>query len=168
VTDSDPGVAATAGEAAVGVREFVAVIEAGTRGGAGVTLPFDIEEAWGARRVPIRATFDGIEYRGSAVYMGGRPLLGVTRAVRDAIGKEIGDSVRVAIARDLEPRTVDLPEELATALALHPAQQESFDALAYTHRKEYARWIADAKRAETRHRRVATALRMLADGERLS
>lgn len=160
--------AGPAGEEAAGVREFDAIIESGSRGGAGVVLPFSIEEAWGARRVPIRATFDGVEYRGSAVYMGGKPILGVTKAIRDATGKGPGDSVRVRIQRDLEPRTVDLPEELAEALAQHPDVKARFDAMAFTHRKEYARWIAEAKRAETRQRRATKAVRMLTEGERLS
>ena len=150
------------------VRDFEAVIEAGARGGAGLVLPFAIEEVWGARRVKIRATFDGVEYRGSAMYMGGRPLVGITKAIREAIGKQIGDTVRVSIERDTAPRTVDIPEAFATALAADPSRRERFDALAYTHRKEYARWIGEAKRESTRERRIAQALVMIDEGRKLS
>jgi uncharacterized protein YdeI (YjbR/CyaY-like superfamily) len=63
------------------------------------------------------------------------------------------------------PREVELPEALAGALAGDPAASAAFDALAYTHRKEYARWVQEAKRDETRQRRVAQALQMLREGK---
>lgn len=149
-------------------RRFDAIIEAGARGGALVEIPFDPEAAWGARRVPVRATFDGTAYRGSVVFMGGRPVLGVTRAVRTALGKDVGDAVRVELARDVAPRTVAVPPELAAALAERPGLAARFEALAYTHRKEFARWVADAKRPETRRRRVAQTLEKLTEGTLLS
>lgn len=62
------------------------------------------------------------------------------------------------------PRDVEVPEALSAALAGDPVAKETYDALAYTHRKEFARWIAEAKKAETRGRRVAQALEMLREG----
>ena len=146
------------------VRSFEAVIEAGRGGGALVEVPFDVEEAFGGRRPKVRATFDGHAYRGSVAFMGGRPLLGVTRAVREAIGKDVGDRVSVTVARDDEPRTVEVPSDLAEALA-EAGLVERFAALAYTHRKEFTAWVVEAKRAETRTRRVEKAVAMVAAGE---
>lgn len=147
---------------------FDAVIEAGPRGGAFVEVPFDVEEVWGGRRIPVRAAFDDTRYRGSVAFMGGRPVLGVTRAIRDAIDRGVGDTVRVVVERDDAPRTVAVPTELAAALATRPDLRERFEGLAFTHRKEYARWVADAKKADTRNRRAARALEMLAEGSTLS
>jgi uncharacterized protein YdeI (YjbR/CyaY-like superfamily) len=76
--------------------------------------------------------------------------------------------VNVHIELDTAPREVDVPPELAAALAGDPAALAAFDALAYTHRKEYARWVQEAKRDETRRRRIAQALQMLRKGQTLS
>ena len=82
--------------------------------------------------------------------MRGETLLGLNRAVRESVGVEPGDTVEVAIELDMAPREVDLPEPLARALARDPDAKATFDALAFSHRKEYARWVGDAKRQETR------------------
>jgi uncharacterized protein YdeI (YjbR/CyaY-like superfamily) len=97
--------------------------------------------------------------------MGGEFLVGLNREVREAAGVQAGDRVDVEIALDTAPREVDVPEMLATALASDPAAMAAFEALAYTHRKEYARWVDDAKRDETRRRRVTQALQMLREGK---
>jgi uncharacterized protein YdeI (YjbR/CyaY-like superfamily) len=75
--------------------------------------------------------------------------------------QRIGDTVDVAIELDTAPREVEVPEALASALAAEPAARAAFDALSYTHRKEYARAVADAKKPETRDRRVAETLEKL-------
>lgn len=69
---------------------------------------------------------------------------------------------------DAAPRTVEVPEALARALAADPKAQATFENLAFTHRKEYARWIAEAKREETRERRVQRALNMIREGKTIS
>jgi uncharacterized protein YdeI (YjbR/CyaY-like superfamily) len=77
---------------------------------------------------------------------------------------EAGDAVTVAIALDDAPREVEVPPALAAALEGDAEAREKFEALAFTHRKELARWVAEAKREETRERRVAQALEMLRAG----
>jgi len=77
---------------------------------------------------------------------------------------EAGDAVEVGLALDTAPRVVEVPEALAEALAADAQARAFFDRLAYTHRKEYAQWIAEAKREETRERRVARAIEMLREG----
>jgi uncharacterized protein YdeI (YjbR/CyaY-like superfamily) len=85
--------------------------------------------------------------------------------VRDAAGVQAGDTVEVELELDTAPREVETPAALADALALDPQARVAYDGLAYTHRKEFARWIAEAKREETRRSRVAKALEMLREGK---
>ena len=118
----------------------------------------------GAKRFPVAATINGYTFRNTVTRMGGEFLLGLNRAVREAARVEAGDTVEVHIELDTAPREVDVPEALATALAGDPVAKERYDALSYTHRKEYARWIAEAKKEETRDRRVTQSLEMLREG----
>lgn len=148
-------------------REFDAVIEAGRGGGAMVHVPFDVRELFGTGgQVRVHATFDGEPYRGSLAPMGGgRHALGVTRTIREAIGKDVGDQVHVSFRRDTEERTVVLPPELVAAFAATPAARRRYEGLSYTHRREYAEWVAEAKREETRKRRAARAVERLCADE---
>jgi hypothetical protein len=119
----------------------------------------------GAKRFPVAATIGDFTWRGSVTRMGGEFLLGMSKAVREGAGAEAGDTVDVLIELDTAPREVEAPEALATALAGDDVARASFERMSYTHRKEYARWIEEAKREETRERRVAKALEMLRAGQ---
>ena len=99
--------------------------------------------------------------------LGGRHVLGITKAVRAAIGKDIGDTVHITLGLDSEPRVVDVPEEFQDTLGRNTEAKGLFDTLSYTHRKEFARWVAEAKKQETRDRRAAKAIEMLLEGKRL-
>lgn len=129
-------------------------------------VPFDVREAYGTGgQVRVKASFDGEPYRGSIAPMGGgRHALGISKAIRAAIGKDVGDSVKVELERDSEPRTVETPPDLAAVLKRAPAAQREFDKLSYTHRKEYVRWIEEAKKPETRARRLEKTIEMLTPG----
>jgi hypothetical protein len=118
----------------------------------------------GPKRFPVVATVNGHTWRTSVARMGGEFLVGLNREVREAAGVGAGDVVEVQLALDAAPREVEVPEALAAALAGDAEARARFDALAFTHRKEFARWIAEAKRPETRERRVAQALTMLREG----
>lgn len=147
---------------------FDASIEANDQGGAYIAVPFDVEAAFGSRgQVRVQATFDGVPYRGSIAPMGGKHILIVRKAIREAIGKGPGDRVYVTLEEDTTPRVVDVPDDLVTALARRPGAKQAFDGLAYTHKKEYVAWIEEAKRAETRARRIAKAAEMLENGKKL-
>src|ERR1700761_2304610 len=115
----------------------------------------------GAKRFPVVATVNGYEWRTSVTRMRGEFLVGLNREVRDGAGVQAGDTVTLSLRLDTAPREVDMPEALAGALDGDPAARAAFDQLAFTHRKEFARWIDEAKRAETRDRRVAQALGMI-------
>jgi uncharacterized protein YdeI (YjbR/CyaY-like superfamily) len=95
---------------------------------------------------------------------GGHTYLGFPRPVREAAGIDAGSVVEIVLERDDLPREVEVPPALAEALAGDPVARAAFEGLSFTHRREYATWIADAKREETRGRRVAKALEMLAGG----
>jgi hypothetical protein len=119
----------------------------------------------GAKRFPVVARVNGHSWRTTVTRMRGEFLVGLNRAVREQAGVEAGDTVDVELARDTAPREVELPEALSKALAQDSEARAGFDRLAYTHRKEYARWIEEAKRDETRERRVTQALEMLRQGK---
>ena len=112
-------------------------------------VPKEVVEALGGKaRIPVRATFDGIAYRGSIVSMGGQQVLGVLKAIRTELGKGPGDEVRVTVERDDQARTVDVPDDLREALAT-AALTDRFTRLSYSHQREYVTWIAEAKRPAT-------------------
>ena len=145
--------------------EFWAVIEEAGGGGTFVTVPFDVEAAFGKKRVKVKATIDGVPYRGSLVRMG-KPchILGVLKEIREKIGKGPGDQVRVVVEEDAEPRLVEVPEDLRQALEGEPDAGRFFDRLSYTHQKEYVEWVAEAKRPETRQKRILKVVDMLKQG----
>jgi hypothetical protein len=119
----------------------------------------------GARRFPVVATVNGYVWRTSVTRMGGEFLLGLNREVRQGAGVQAGDEVAVTIELDVAPRAVEVPDELAAALAADPQVSESFERMAVSHRKEYARWVAEAKQDQTRQRRVQQALEMIRAGK---
>jgi len=134
------------------------------RGAAAAVVLDDAQAAAvgeGAKRFPVVATVNGYTWRTRVTPMPGEFLLGLNRAVRQEAGVEAGDTVAVKLELDTAAREVAVPEALANALADDAQAHAAFDQLAYTHRKEYARWIDDAKRDETRERRVTQALERL-------
>jgi hypothetical protein len=122
----------------------------------------------GAKRFPVVATINGYTWRTTVTRMRGEFLVGLSRAVREEAGVAAGDVIEVELALDTAPREVEVPPALADALSGDQQASAAFDNLAFTHRKEYARWIAEAKRDETRERRVAQALGLLREGRTLS
>jgi len=118
----------------------------------------------GAKRFPAAATVNGHRLSTTVVRMRGEFLFGLSKAAREAAGVEIGDTVTFTLELDEAPREVEEPPALAAALDADPEARRAFDALAHTHRKEYARWISEAKREETRERRVAQAVEMIRAG----
>jgi hypothetical protein len=122
------------------------------------------EVGQGAKAFSVVATINGYTWRGRVSRMRGEYLLGMSREVRQGAGAEAGDTVDLEVALDAGPREVAVPAALAAALAADANARASFDALAYTHRKEFARWVDEAKKDETRDRRVAQAIEMLHEG----
>lgn len=146
---------------------FKAKIEAGDGGGAYVLFPYDTEKEFATRgKVPVKATFNGVPYTGSLIkYSNPLHLLGLPKAIREQTGKGPGDTMEVVVWKDEEVRTVEVPaqfENLMKKEGLLPV----FKKLSYTHRKEYCRWITEAKKEETRSNRLEKAIEMLKRGIR--
>lgn len=120
----------------------------------------------GAKRFPVLATVNGYSWRTTVSRMRGEFLVGLSRAVREQAGVEAGDTVDVELKLDASPREVEVPEPLADALAGDDAARAAFEGLAYTYRKEYARWISEAKRDETRQKRLAEVLQRLRESKK--
>lgn len=134
--------------------------------GAFVAFPYDTMECFGARRAKVCATFDGVLYRGSIVNMGTGPVLGVLKSIRQQIGKQAGDTVHVQVWKDEEERVVEQPQELQRALEENAGAKRIYDALSYSHRREYAQWIGGAKQQATREKRAQEAVNKLLDGKK--
>lgn len=144
--------------------EFDAVIKSNYEVNSGyIEFPFNVSKEFGGKgRVKVKALIDGCKYRGSLVKMGGDcHLLGITQQVRKETGKNPGDTVHVIIEEDKEERVVEIPEDLLNILEKEPELHRFFNGLSYTHRKEYVRWIVEARKEETRIRRLNKALELL-------
>lgn len=149
-------------------QSFRAKLEGSAKSaGTYVIVPADVMDTFGGRvRVPVRATINGVTWRTTIADMGNGPMVGVTAATRTAAGIERGDRVTLTIALDTEERIVDVPADFARAMT--GVQRNAYDAMSYTHRKEYVQWIEDAKKPETRLRRIEQACAKLSDRARSS
>ncbi len=136
-------------------------------GGGFVEIPFDVEKVFGSKRPKIRALIEGVPYRGTLVRMGGEHhMLIVLKGIREQVGKTFGDEVKVVVEADTEPRRVEIPEDLLKEFKKNKDAKALFDKLAYTHQREYVRWIEEAKREETRTNRTVKTIEMLKKGKR--
>jgi bifunctional DNA-binding transcriptional regulator/antitoxin component of YhaV-PrlF toxin-antitoxin module len=142
--------------------------ESGRGGGRWIEVPFDGRDVFGEARPAVAGTLNGTPFHGRLSVYGGVTYLGLNKQVRDVAGIDVGDRVEVVLDRDEAPRQVEIPPALLAAFERDAAAKAAFEKLAFTHRKEYARWIAEAKKDETRERRVAKALVMLKRGQTLS
>ena len=148
-------------------KRFTGVLEdSGRGGGRWINVPFDAKSVFGSARAPVTGTVNGTPLRTRLAVYGGKTYLGLTREIRDAAGIDVGDRVSVVLRHDDEPRTVDVPPDLADALKRDTIASGFFDSLSFTHRKEYVRWINDAKREATRAARVTKTLAMLREKAR--
>lgn len=130
-------------------------------------IPFSAEEVFGTRaRVPVRGTINRFPYRSSIFPMGGKcHMMVVNREMREGAKVKAGDIAKVVMERDDAPRTVTVPADLKKALESNAAAEAAFERLSYTHRKEFVKWIAEAKQPETRHGRLDRTLDMLIAGK---
>ncbi|ROH95973.1 YdeI/OmpD-associated family protein [Chryseobacterium daecheongense] len=150
--------------------QFSAIIKQnGNMNAAFVEFPFSTEKLFGKKgQVKIKALFDdAIEYRGSLAKMKSDcHILGLTQKVRKQLGKTFGDEVSVSLIEDKEERTVDIADDIALVFNENQEAKELFDKMSYTHRKEYIRWIEEAKKAETRENRKGKMIQMILEGKK--
>jgi len=147
--------------------KFRATVELGGKTATGIEVSEDVVAALGSgNRPPVTVTIGGHTYRTTVARMGGRFLIGLSAENRTAAGVAAGDEVDVSIEPDAEPRQVEVPANLAEALGHDHTARANFDGLSYTHRKEWVRWIEEAKKAETRATRLARTVESLHAGKR--
>jgi hypothetical protein len=127
---------------------------------AAAVVPDDVAQKLGGRgRIPIKGTINGFRFRTTICRMKGKMFFCVNAPMRAGAGDvRAGESVRFVLENDNEERTVAIPPDLAAALAKTKGARAAFDAMSYSHRKEHVLAINDAKKPETRARRIATSL----------
>jgi len=146
---------------------FRAVIENAGGGGAFVRIPFEVEQVFGKKRVPVKAVIEGELYRGTLVRMGEpHHILVILKEIRQKIGKDFGEEIEVLLEQDNQPRVVEIPTDFQQALEQAPMAKAAFVKMAYTHQREYVRAILDAKRESTRKDRIAKTIEVLKKGKK--
>ena len=131
----------------------------------GIRVPDEIVEAFGAgRRPPVTVTINGFTYRSTVAVLGGASMVGVSAENRAGAGVAGGDEVDVDIELDTAPRDVVLPPDFAAALDAEPKARATFDGLSNSNKGFHVNSITGAKTDETRQRRIAKSVEMLAEG----
>jgi hypothetical protein len=145
--------------------KFRTTVELGGKTATGLPVPDDVVAGLGAgKRAAVSVTIGGHTYRTTVASMGGRFIVPLSAENRGAAGVAAGDEVDVDIALDDAPREVTVPDDLAAAF--DPKTRAIFDALSYTHRKEWVRWVEEAKTAKTRSARIAKTVDGLRAGQK--
>ena len=139
------------------------VLSAGQGGGHAVVVPKEVAAAFSSKRPQVLANVNGVEYRSRLMVYGGQSYLGLRKDLLRQLEVEAGDRVQIELVEDHEERVVVEPPELTQALADDPAAQAAYQKLPLTHRNEYARWIDEGKKPETRADRVAKTINRLTE-----
>ncbi|HSP36121.1 MAG TPA: YdeI/OmpD-associated family protein [Frankiaceae bacterium] len=146
---------------------FRSMVELGGKTATGIEVPASVVEALGSGRRPsVRITVGAHTYRTTVAVRQGRFLVPLSAENRTAAGVAAGDELDVDLELDEAPREVVVPPDLQQAFEQESQAQSFFDRLAFSHRKEWVRWIEEAKKPETRQRRVENTVAALRDGRR--
>ena len=146
---------------------FRTTIQQGGKTATGIQVPAEVVEALGAGRRPaVTVTINGYTYRSTVAVLGGVYMVGVSAEHRAGAGAGVagGDEVVVDIALDTAPREVDVPADLAAALAAEPEARRTFDGLSYSNRSWHVLQVEGAKTDETRQRRIRKSVDALRQG----
>jgi hypothetical protein len=135
---------------------------------AAMRPPFDVPTVFGTKaRVPVRGTVNGYPFRSSLCNMGDGHMMVVNKEMRAGGKCKAGDMVEVVLQRDRDARVVEVPAEIQKVIAANKAAQTTWEALSYTHQKEWVRAICEAKREETRQSRIKKMMDALKAGKRV-
>lgn len=126
-----------------------------------IPVPFDPKAVFGKVRAPVRVTLNGYTFRSTIAAMGGPYFVPLRRSNREAAGLNGNETLDIELTLDTEKRVVRPPADLAKALKSAPSLWDQWARLSYTHQREYAEAIADAKKPETRVRRIERTLSAL-------
>jgi hypothetical protein len=127
-----------------------------------IPVPFDPAPVFGKVRAPVKVTLNGYTYRSTIAAMGGTVCIPLRKSNREAAGLEGDETLDVRLDLDTEKREVKPPADLAKALKAAPPAWERWQELSFTHQREYADAVEDAKKPETRARRIESAVRAIA------
>ena len=145
--------------------DFRTTVELGGKTATGMQVPADVVEALNAgKRAPVVVTIGGYSYRTTVAPYGGAYYVPLAAEHREAAGVAAEQEVDVSIELDTAPREVTLPDELAAAM--DDDAQAAYDRLSFTHRKEWVRWVEEAKKAETRTTRIEKTVAGLKAGKK--
>jgi Bacteriocin-protection, YdeI or OmpD-Associated/Domain of unknown function (DUF1905) len=139
------------------------VLSGGQGGGHAVVVPKEVAAQFSSKRPAVLALINGVEYRSRLAVYGGRSYLGLRKDLLRRLEVGVGDVIQVELVEDHQERVVVEPPELTAALAEHPAAKAAYERLPYSHRTEYARWIDEAKKPETRADRIAKTIKRLGE-----
>ena len=146
-------------------QRFTAQPEEGPGGGLGIRLPFDPKEVFGKARAPVRVTIEeNPPFPTTVMVYSGIAWIGLRKGQIAEMGLDAGVPVDVRVELDDAPREVEVPAELAAALSNDMEAKAAYDKLSFTDRKEYARWVSEAKREATKADRVAKTIERLKAG----
>jgi hypothetical protein len=138
---------------------FSATLELSGRTATGVEVPEEVVRALGrGKRVPVVVTVGSHSYRSTIASMGGRYMLPFSAENRQAAGVAAGDVLEVDLEVDDAPRSVEVPEDLASALASAPDAGARFAALSYSAQLRHVLAVQGAKTPQTRERRIAKVI----------
>ena len=127
-------------------------------------IPLDVREVFTQARPPVRVTINDHTYRSTVAVYGGRYYLPLSKSNRETAGVVAGDVIEVELQADEEARAVDVPDDLASALEGSPEARATFEVLSYSHQREHVEHITEAKKSETRRRRIERTLERLRAG----
>ena len=137
---------------------FTTTVRAMTEKATTLPVPAEAVAALGTEKKPrVKVSLNGYTYRSTVQVYGGQFSLPFSAADREAAGAKAGDQVEVTLELDLEPRTVEVPDDLSAALS-ERGMLDAFEALSYSKRKEFVRQVNDAKTQETRGRRISAVV----------
>ena len=144
---------------------FRATVELGGKTATGIRVPAEVIDGLGSHQKPaVRVTINGHSYRSTIAPRGGEFLLPISAENRAGAGIQAGDEVDVDIELDTEPREVRVPPDFAAALGADPAARRFFDGLPYSQRQWFVLGIEEARKPETRTRRIEKAVSRLREG----
>ena len=126
-----------------------------------IPLTFDPKAVFGKVRAPVKVSLNGYTFRSTIAAMGGSPCIPLRKSNREAAGLEGGETIEVRLDLDTDKREVTLPADFLRALKAAPGTLERFRELSYTHQREHVESVQAAKKAETRTRRIAGAIKMI-------
>jgi len=127
-----------------------------------IPVPFDPKPVFGKVRAPVKVTVNGYTYQSTIAAMGGVCAIPLRRSNREAAGLQGNETVEVRLELDTEKRVIQTPTDFVKALKASPPAWDRWHELSYSHQREYVGAIEEAKKPETRARRVAGAVRMIA------